>query len=139
MHAGIDLQPATQRLAAAVGFQHAQLRLVVDHGLGLEPAHVRDVRRRVDARQHHHPLRKSDRADPAGIRDRRDPEGIGAFQREGDALEPVAITVGLDHGHDLRVRCQLPNQLKIVAQRREMDRRANRPTHPKRPSLFWSE
>ena len=69
MHAGVELEPAADRLAAGGLLEHLQLAGVVDDRFDVEPAQLRQVVGLVEARQQHDRLRQAGGAQALGIAD----------------------------------------------------------------------
>ena len=70
--------------------------------------------------------------------DPRHRKGICGFERPRDGNEPVAIGIGLDDGHDARLRRPLPHHIQIMTERAGIDRRADHRGHRKTPSAYDS-
>ena len=102
------------------------LRVFVDDGIELEATQFGEIARLVRAGQHDDALRRAGRAQALAVGDAGDAERIGAFERARDALQTVAVAVGLDHRHDLRARREFAHAAQVLAQRAEVDRGAGR-------------
>ena len=72
-------------------------------------------------RQHDDAVGDARGAQAQAVAERGDAERIGVAERARDALEAVAVAVGLDHGHDLRAARELAHAGEIAAQRAEMN------------------
>ena len=120
--------------------QQRQLVLVVHDDVEVEPAHFQQVAGFVDAGQHDDAVADAGGAQALAVGDGGDAEGVRTDQRARHALEPVAVAVGLDHGHHPTVRRQCAHPRQIVLQRAEVDRRECRSTHsklPAKPAEAW--
>ena len=131
VHAGVDLQPDLERARIGVGLEPVDLAAVVDRRFETEAMHLGNIGRFVYARQDHDATGNAGRAQALSVGDAGDAEGVGFVEGAGHAFEPVAVAVGLDHGHDPGRPGQLARAPEVVAQRTEMDGRAGRPAHSK--------
>jgi hypothetical protein len=115
VHAGIDLEPDTQRRVDLRVLQQAQLLRVMHHRA--QPV----VRQRGKLIGLEEPFQQHDRLLDPGLAELKallhtgHREGVGVLECLRDPGEPVTIAVGLDHGHDLGARSACADLLKVVA------------------------
>ncbi len=130
VHAGVQLEPDPQRAGEAGRQERFELLRTVDHGVDPPRSQLFELFGGEEAGH------EQDRLGEAGVAQRQrllqagDAEGVGArCQGAGDLHGAVTIAVGLDHRDDPGRRRQLPRQLVVPPDRRQVDPGADRPSH----------
>ena len=126
VHAGVDLEPGTEQLRAAPGFQQRELFELVDEWLktllrgGFEFPGVAESLQQHDAR------RASRLAQCYRLLDPRDRKGIRSRKRFCDCDQAMAVSVRLDDCDDTAAGGEFANPREVLPERCCVDDSAQR-------------
>lgn len=121
-HPRIDLQPHTHPIRQGHAFEQVDLERMVDDEVQAQVRRQLQVLGIEDAFQDRDGRAYSTGPELQRLIEARHGQGIG-MRREGmrHRQQAVAVGVGLDHGHDARVRRMAAHNRKVMGKRREID------------------
>src|SRR3984957_2110719 len=129
VHAAVEFEPYFEGDAGSGRAQQFDLFLRVYHQLEAGGRRRVELLAVEDSFEKHRGRRDARLSQYQTFIDPRHGEGVCGVERPRDIDEPMTVGVGLDDGHDARLRRPAPHDLQIVPKRAGVHRRADQGYH----------
>jgi hypothetical protein len=126
VHPGVDLEPGTQHLRSAPGFEHRELFVLVHERLETPMRSDVEFPGVAESLQQHDARRASRFAQRHGLLDAGDRERIRSRKRLSDRDEAMPVGIRLDDRNDAAAGGEFANPREVVPERCRVDDSAQR-------------